>query len=100
MFYIVTQKVLRLVHITKKMENTQQSQSQSQIQPNNSTGKVRYYLAYFCFVPLLKIVFLHSEPDCQKDDNCEWDGFQCGYCGAEFTSRSDLNIHQLVDHLA
>ena len=94
MFYIVTQKVLRLVHITKKMENTQQSQSQSQIQPNNSTGKVRYYLSYFCFVPLLKL-YLHSGSDCRKD---AWDGYQCGYCGAEFSSWSDMNIHRLVDH--
>ena len=27
-----------------------------------------------------------------------WDGYQCGYCGAEFKTKAELTQHQLASH--
>ena len=27
-----------------------------------------------------------------------WDGYQCGFCGAEFKTESELTRHQITEH--
>lgn len=32
------------------------------------------------------------------DDNQDWDGYQCGFCGAEFKTNSELQCHIFSKH--
>ena len=50
----------------------------------------------------------HKMPDCDGtahvedlevgDDNQDWDGYQCGFCGAEFKTNSELQCHIFSKH--
>ena len=40
----------------------------------------------------------HEVGDDQHDDAQDWDGYQCGFCGAEFKTNSELQCHIFSKH--